>query len=276
MPRTEQNYSKAFDAEEINQMLTEEVIKPAATKLAAPIVIASKKDGLLRFRLDHHKLNTVKILDSYPFPLADECINSTGEQISFLTLDANSGYWQIKIYERERNMTAFTLQEGLCRFTRIPFRVMNAPATFQRAMDAIPVSVCWQLVLIFLKDIVVPSKSPTDHIEQERLILRLTYRAGVTLKQKTCRLLAEKMDYSGHPIRPERLGLTEHTTSALEKLEQRAIMTELHPFLGFFDLFRRFAPNFVRLSDSLHRNLKIANQNKLASWMKKRSLSLHR
>lgn len=53
------------------------------------------------------------------------------------------------------------------------FGLENAPASFQKAMDVILASGRCQFTLVYLKDIVVFSKSPADHIEQVRRVLEL-------------------------------------------------------------------------------------------------------
>ena len=75
-------------------MLAAEVIEPAQSEWASPIVIAPKKDGTPRFCIDFGKLNEVTIRDSYPIPRMDDFIDSLGDSTVYSTLDANWGYWQ--------------------------------------------------------------------------------------------------------------------------------------------------------------------------------------
>lgn len=43
----------------------------------------------------------------------DECIESLGGEKIFKTLDANCGYWKVKMDEADRNTTTFTSHHGL-------------------------------------------------------------------------------------------------------------------------------------------------------------------
>lgn len=101
----------------------------------------SKNHGSLHSRVDHRKLNAVTICDSYPLSRMGEYIESLGEATVLSTVDANSVYWQIEIYEQDRGETASSSQHGLHRFFRIPFGQKNSSAIFQRAMDVIDASV---------------------------------------------------------------------------------------------------------------------------------------
>lgn len=125
----------------IKKRLHEEVIEPANTEWNCLITFASKKDGLSRFCVDCRKLDAVSVWDVYPLSRLAQCIDFLGEGIFFSTLDANSGYWQIAIDERDRPKTVFTNDHGLFQFVRMPFGLKNEPMTFQQAIDIILSSV---------------------------------------------------------------------------------------------------------------------------------------
>lgn len=78
---------------EIAKMLQLEVIKLAQTNWASPILFAMKMEGLLQYGVDDRKLNAVTVHDSYPVSRLEECPQSLGDVIVFLTSEANSGYW---------------------------------------------------------------------------------------------------------------------------------------------------------------------------------------
>jgi Reverse transcriptase (RNA-dependent DNA polymerase) len=116
-------------------MLKAEVIEPATSEWAIPIVLVAKPDGSTRFCLDYRRLNAVTVRNSYPLPRMDECIDSLGDARIFTTLDCNSGYWQIPVRPVDREKTTFTSHEGLYWFLRMPLGFRNAPVTLQRFVD---------------------------------------------------------------------------------------------------------------------------------------------
>lgn len=86
-------------------MLSENIIEPAQTEWTAPIVFVPRKYRTLGFCADYRKLNAVTKRDSYSIPHMDECIDSFGKATTFLTLDANSRYRQIKIDDTDKDKT---------------------------------------------------------------------------------------------------------------------------------------------------------------------------
>lgn len=70
----------------------------------------------------------------------------------------------------------------------------NELESFQRAMDTILAFVLWQFAVFYLENIVIFSKSPSDHTKQVRCMLWLLYEAGVNLKLKKCKFFAVTTD----------------------------------------------------------------------------------
>ena len=50
-------------------------------------------------------------------------------------LDGFFGYNQVLVNKEDQHKTTFTTPWGAYRFLRMPFGLLNAGATFQRAMD---------------------------------------------------------------------------------------------------------------------------------------------
>lgn len=122
--------SREIEAAEVDKMLAEDVIEPAQSEWASPVVLVPKSDGTRRFCVDYRKLNALTVKDTYPLPRMEECLDSLDDARIFTTLDCNSGYWQILVAPEDRPRTAFTCHAGSYQFRRMPFGLCNAPATF--------------------------------------------------------------------------------------------------------------------------------------------------
>ncbi len=104
-------------------MLDRGVIEPCQSSWESlvPVVLVTKKDGIMRFCMDYHKLNDITRMDAYPLMHIDDTLDELQEPIYFSTLDLYLGYWQAEMDQQDINITAFVTHHGLFRFTVMPF-----------------------------------------------------------------------------------------------------------------------------------------------------------
>ena len=76
--------------------------------------------------------------------------------------DGFLGYNQVLVEKEDQKKTTFTTPWDTFMYARIPFRIMNAGATFQRAMDIEFVGD--KYVVIYLDDITIFSGSDDEHL----------------------------------------------------------------------------------------------------------------
>ena len=83
--------------EDINKMQRARIITPSAAAWSFPVVIATKKDGKLRFCVDYRALNRVMKADKWPLSKMEEVFDDFEGSKVFTTLDLFSGYWQVRM-----------------------------------------------------------------------------------------------------------------------------------------------------------------------------------
>ncbi len=102
-----------------------------------------------------------------------------GEAKIFTILDANKGFWQMAIDPLDYEKTAFITHHGLYEWRRMPFGLVNAPETFQRALDVILSKYKWKTCLVYIDDVVIFSDTEEQHIARVDEILQTLGDAGV-------------------------------------------------------------------------------------------------
>ena len=106
------------------------------------------------------------IKDAYSLPHIDETLDFLGGAIIFTSLDLKSGYWQVEMDEESKALTVFMVSPlGFYECERMPFRLMNAPATFQRLMESCLGELHLNWCIIYLDDIIVFSRTPEKHLK---------------------------------------------------------------------------------------------------------------
>ena len=79
----------------VKEMLDVGSIQPSHSPFSSNIVLVRKKDGQLRFCIDHRKLNSRTVKDAYNLPRIDDTIDRVVGSNYFTKLDLTSSYWQV-------------------------------------------------------------------------------------------------------------------------------------------------------------------------------------
>lgn len=236
----------------IQDLLEKDIIQPSTSPFASPIVLVRKKNGELRMCVDYRKLNAKTRRDAFPLPRIDESLDALKGANYFSTLDLASGYHQIAMDEEDRQKTAFITPFGLFEFKRMPFGLCSAPATFQRLMTAGMNDLIFQMLLVYLDDILVYSKTFQEHIERLRAVLSRLRELGLKLNPDKCKFCRTSVQYLGYTISQGGIATDAEKIKAVEQWAVPQTLRELRAFLGFASYYRRFVLGFAQMAGPLH------------------------
>ena len=185
----------------IQEMLDIGAIHKSHSPWASTVVMVQKKDGSLRFCIDLRKLNNQTIKDAYSVPHIVETLDNLHGSQGFSSLDLKAGYWQVKMDDQSKPLTALTVGPlGFYKFERMPFGLTNAPATFQRLMKTCLGNLNLHWCIIYLDDIVIFSKDLVSYLKRLEAAFHKLEKAGLKLKPSKCELFWWQLAYLGHVI----------------------------------------------------------------------------
>ena len=98
-----------------------------------------------------------------------------------MKLDANAGFWQIKL--ADKSALCITAFGRLC-LERLPFGITSAQEFFQMKMSSILANLKGMVCMI--DDVLVYGFSHKEHDERLKAVLTQLQNAGVTLNKEKC------------------------------------------------------------------------------------------
>lgn len=233
-------------------LLKKGVIRESSSSYASPVVLVRKSDGSLRLCVDYRKLNSKTRRDAFPLPRIDESLDALGAAKVFSSIDLASGYHQVAVHENDRHKTAFITPFGLFEYERMPFGLCNAPATFQRLMQTIMSDLVFQMVLIYLDDLLVYSSTFEDHLVRLETVLQRLRETGLKIKVEKCHFLQSEVKFLGHIVSAQGVSTDPEKVSAVKHWPVPNALKELRSFLGFCSYYRRFIEGFSKVAGPLH------------------------
>ncbi|GJY37727.1 reverse transcriptase domain-containing protein [Tanacetum coccineum] len=102
--------------------------------LSNPVMV-KRHDESWRMCVDLKDLNKACPKDGYPLPEIDWNVESLCGYPFKCFLDAYKGYHQIKMAKEDEEKTTFITSQGIFCYSKMPFRLKNVGATYQRLVD---------------------------------------------------------------------------------------------------------------------------------------------
>ncbi len=245
--------SKEIADQEIDKMLATGIIEPSFSPWSSPIVLVKKKDGSTRFCVDYRKLNMATRKDAYPLPRIDDTIDALSGSVFFTTLDMDSSYWQVEMDEKDKDKTAFATHRGLFNFNVMSFGLCNAPSTFERLMERVLSGLHWEICLVYLDDVIVYSKSFSEHVSRLKTVFQRFRDASLKLKPKKCHLFQKQVLYLGHIVSDKGVATDPAKIEKVKEWPQPINVHQVRSFMGLASYYRKFCKDFAKVAKPLHK-----------------------
>jgi len=112
----------------------------------------------------------------------------------FSKLDANSGFYQIKLTPQSALVTTFITPFGRFCYNRLPFGITSAPEYFQKRMQSVLAGV--EGTVNVIDDTLVFRRNQTEHDERLEKVFQKLEKAGITLNAEKCWSRGRRVWYS--------------------------------------------------------------------------------
>jgi ribonuclease HI len=183
---------------EVKKLLDAQIIIPFGySESVANLVSVRKKNGI-RLCVDFRNLDRSSKKDNYPLPKMGHILQRVTGASRMSMIDGISIYNQIFVLPENREKTTFTTPWGTFMYAKMPFGLMNAGETFQRAMDIAFIGERDKFVVICLDDITVFSRLDKEHCYHLRKVFLKCRKFGLSLNPKNSLFAMKEGKLLGH------------------------------------------------------------------------------
>ena len=231
---------------ELDSMLEMGVIERVErpTDWCSGLTIAPKANGGIRMCVDLTMLNKGVRRETYPLPRVSDMLARLSEGKIFSKLDANAGFWQVRLDEASRLMTTFITPWGRFCFKRMPFGISSAPEFFQRCMEKILDGL--EGVVCLMYDVLIYGKNEDEHWNRVQSVLGRIRSSGMTLRKEKCEFGRSEVCFLGHLVSGSGIRPDPSKVAAILEMKPPSSKKGARRFMGMVNYLSKFS---MKLAD---------------------------
>ena len=155
--------------------------------------------------------------------------------------------------EENKQYTAFTLGSmGLYECKSMPFRLCNAPPTFQRLMQNCLGKLNLTYCLIYLDDVIVFYEMPEEHLQGMRVVFDCLQEHSLKLKPSKCDVFKSEINYLAHHVSQKGVLPSKKNLESIAQCLPPDTYTKVKSFIGLVGHYRCFIKGFAKIAVPLY------------------------
>ncbi|KAD7478315.1 hypothetical protein E3N88_01451 [Mikania micrantha] len=227
--------------DEVQKLLEAGIVREVRyqTWVANPVMV-KKGDGSWRMCINYKDLNKACPKDCYPLPEIDLKIDSLASFPLKCFLDAYKGYHQVQMAPEDEDKTAFYTDAGIFCFTKMPFGLKNAGATYQRLMDRTFRDQIGRNLEVYVDDIVIKSKNEEVLLQDINETFATLRSINMKLNPKKCSFGVDEGKFLGVMVTKDGLQANPEKVEAVMKMPSPKSLKEVQTLNGRLVALNRF------------------------------------
>ncbi|XP_023770200.2 uncharacterized protein LOC111918806 [Lactuca sativa] len=245
------------------------------TWIANPVMVR-KQYGSWRMWIDFSDLNKACPKDCYPLPEIDQKVESLQGFKLKCFLDAYKRYHQILMSKEDEEKTAFYTDHGNFCYTKIPFSLKNAGATYQRLVDSIFAKQIVKNIEVYVDDMVIKNPHEDKMLQDIEETFRTLEAVKMKLNPAKCTFGVEEGQFLGYYV--TRQGIQPSPTKVDKFIETPTLnsLRDAQGLNGKLTALRRFISKSADKAMPLFHTLKGCIEKSNFQWMNEAEKALQR
>ena len=218
------------------------------------LAFSRKSNGKLRVCLDPKDLNRAIKREHHKTPTLEEISHKFAGAKVFSKLDAQHGYWAIKLDEASSLLTTFNSPFGRYKFLRLPFGLSVSQDVFQKRMDQI-LENCPGVEGIS-DDVCVTGKTQEEHDRNLTNLMEVAKQNGLVFNSQKCSIAKDSITFFGLRWTSDGVQPDQSKCDNIKNKASPESKSDLQSFLGMVQYLSPFVPNLSERTTAFRELLK--------------------
>ncbi|GJT50153.1 reverse transcriptase domain-containing protein [Tanacetum coccineum] len=207
--------------------------------LSNPIMV-KKHDDNWRMCMDFKDQNKACTKDGYPLLEIDWKVESLCGYPFKCFLDAYKGYHQIKMAKEDEEKTAFITSQGIFCYSKMPFGLKNAGATYQQLVDTAFQKQIGKNLEVYVDDLVIKSRTEQEIMRDIKEKFRTLREINTKLNTKKCIFGVEEGMFLGYKVNTKGIKVCPDKVEAVLSLPYLKYLKDVQKLNGKLASLNRF------------------------------------
>ncbi|GJX20736.1 reverse transcriptase domain-containing protein [Tanacetum coccineum] len=275
LERAEEMFFRQTKEKGRNQAIQEEVGKLVEAGIMKEVhyydwlsnpVMVKKHDDSWRMCVDFKDLNKACPKDGYPLPKIDWKVESLCRFLFKCFLDAYKGYHQIQMAKEDEEKTAFITSQGIFCYTKMPFGLRNAEATYQRLVDKAFHKQIGRNLEVYVDDLVIKSRTEDEIVRDMEETFQTLREINMKLNPKKCTFGVEEGMFLGYKVSTRGLKVCPDKVDAVLSLPSPKCLKDVQKLNGKLASLNRFLAKSAEKSLPFFKTLKKCTKKSDFCW----------
>jgi hypothetical protein len=236
----------------LQQIVDEDIIEKIPVGEPTPwcsnLHVVPKKNNDVRLTIDPRDLNSALLREFHPTTTVEDIMQRCGKSKFFTVLDANQGYFQLKLDDHSRALTAFNTPFGRYQYKWSPMGITSAPELFQRIFGDIFEGIGCQIIM---DDFLIAAETIKEHNRILRETLQRARENKVTFSMHKLQLCRDSVRYSGHKFTDKGVKMDEDKVKAVLEMPKPTNVQKIQTLLGMATYVGRYLENLSSITEPL-------------------------
>ncbi|GJT95357.1 reverse transcriptase domain-containing protein [Tanacetum coccineum] len=204
--------------------------------------------------------------DGYPLSEIDWKVESLCGYPFKCFLDAYKGYHKIKMANEDEEKTAFITSQGIFCYTKMPFGLKNAGATYQRLVDRAFQKQIGRNLEVYVDDLVIKSHTEEEIIRDIEETFKTLRQINMKLNPKKCTFGMQEGMFLGYKVNAEGLKVCPDKADAVLSLPSPGCLKDVQKLNGKLASLNRFLSKSAEKSLPFFKTLKKCTKKSDFQW----------